>query len=78
MYKWNIDIFLKGSGVVKHCMYEGPESNSADVFMELFNNKPTNEMLGLSSDDRKVQIFILMGEIASIDISERKKRWTDD
>lgn len=74
MYKWNIDITLKGSGVVKHCMYMGPESTSSDVIIKNFNNKPPNEMVAFRSDDDKSQIFIQMGEIAAIDISVRKGR----
>lgn len=73
MYKWNIDIFLKGSGIVKHCKYEGPESISDDVFLNIFNNKPPNEMIALRSDDDKSQVFIQVGEVACVDISVRKR-----
>ena len=73
MYKWNIDIYLKGSGIVQRCKYEGPESNSSDVIINNFNNKPPNEMIAFRSDNDKSQIFISVGEIAAIDISERKR-----
>lgn len=68
MYKWHIDFILKGSGVIKRCIYEGPESTSGDVFINQFNNKPPNEMVAFRSDDNKRQVFISVGEIASIDI----------
>ena len=73
MYKWNIDFTLKGSGVVKHCKYEGPEETSQDVILNIFNNKPNNEMVAFRSDDDKSQVFIQVGEIASIDISVRRR-----
>jgi len=72
MYKWNIDITLKGSGVVKRCKYEGPENTSSDVIINQFNKKPPNELIAFRSDDNKSQVFISVGEIAAIDISERK------
>lgn len=70
MYKWNIDITLKGSGMIKRCRYEGPESTSSDVILKNFDRKPPNEMIAFRSDDNKRQVFIQIGEIAAIDISE--------
>ena len=73
MHKWCIDIVLKGSGQVLHCLYEGREDNTADVFYSVFNNKPPNEMIGLRGASNKTNMFILAGEIAAVDIYPRKE-----
>lgn len=74
MYKWNIDIVLQGSGVILPCIYDGPESNSYDVVLKLFQNKRDNEWVGLGCNNRNSQAFVKVGEIASIDIYERKEK----
>ena len=73
MYKWCIDIVLKGSGVILPCIYDGPENASGDVMWKLFSNKNSNDMIGLAGNNGKSNTFVQAGEIASIDIYERKK-----
>jgi hypothetical protein len=74
MYKWNIDIILKGSGHKIDCLYEGPEDTSSDVIINNFNHKPLNEMIAFRSGDNKHQVFISVGEIAAIDIYQKGRR----
>lgn len=74
MYKWNIDIVLKGSGVILPCIYDGPESNSYDVVLKIFQSKADNEWVGLGCNNGNSQAFVKVGEIASIDIYERKEK----
>ena len=74
MYNWNIDIVLKGSGVILPCIYAGPESNSYDVMLKLFQDKKDHEWVGLSGNNGKSQTFVCVGQIASIDIYERKEK----
>lgn len=71
MYKWSIDIILK-SGYVLNCEYDGPEINSGDVANNLFNNKNPNEWIGFLSHNHTHNTLVVMGEIASVDIYERK------
>lgn len=73
MYKWNIDITLKGSGIVKRCMYIGPESGSGDVIRKLFQGKHATDYVDLYGESDKTVTYICTGEIAAIDISERKR-----
>ena len=72
MYKWNIDIFLKGSGVVKHCMYVGPEIGSGDVIKKLFHGKHPTDYVDLYGENDKTVTYICTGEIAAIDIREKR------
>ena len=73
MYKWCIDIILKGSGTVVHCIYDGPESNSLAVVKNIFQGKQASEWVALSGAVGKSQTFITVGEVASLDIYERKR-----
>lgn len=68
MYKWNIDIILKGSGVILPCVYEGLERSSEDVFAKIFAGKGTNDVIGLGGNNGKSNTFVIAGEIASVDI----------
>ena len=72
MYKWNIDIFLKGSNVVKRCMYIGPEKHGTDVAMKVFNDKSDHYYVDLYADDEKTLTYVRISEIAAFDIRERK------
>lgn len=72
MHKWLIDIILKGSGTMLHCLYEGPENHSSDVIEKLLMGKPTNEWVALGSDDGKSQVSFCIGEIAAVDIRPKK------
>ena len=74
MYKWNIDIVLKGSGVILPCIYDGPENNSYDVILKLFQGKQDSEWIGLGGNNGNSQTFMKVGEIASVDIYERKEK----
>lgn len=73
MYRWSIDIVLKSGHVVK-CEYDGPESNSGDAIMKLFGNKGNNEWISLFSHNHTHSTYVVVGEIASVDIYERKVR----
>ena len=73
MYKWKIDIFLKGSNVIKHCVYIGPEKNSADVAMKLFNDRKDSYYVDLYGDNEKSLTYVRIGEIAAFDICEGRK-----
>ena len=73
MYKWCVDITLKGSGTVINCIYDGPESNSMDVIMNIFQGKHHDDWVALSGQNGNSQTFVTCGEVASIDIYERKK-----
>lgn len=73
MYKWCIDITLKGSGTVIHCIYDGPESGSLDVIVNIFQGKKHDEWVALRGVTGKSQTFITVGEVASLDIYERKR-----
>lgn len=74
MYKWNIDIILKNSGVILPCVYAGPEVCSSDVAVKLFTNKTANEVIGLSGNNENSNIFVLIGEVAAYDIYPRKEK----
>lgn len=71
MYKWNIDILLKGSNTYKRCVYIGPEKEGTDVATKVFNDKSDNYYVDLYGDDEKTITYIRMGEIAAFDICER-------
>ena len=73
MWKWNIDILLKGSGNIVRCMYEGPEEDTRSVIVKLFQGKGPNEWVDLLGDDTKHHKFIVVSEIAYVDIYERKR-----
>lgn len=70
MHKWNIDIVLKGSGVILPCTYSGRESVAHDVVEKLFTHRKDNDIIGLSGNNGNSSTFVLAGEIASIDIYE--------
>ena len=72
MYKWNIDILLKGSDSFKRYVYIGPERKSTDVAMKVFNDKSDNYFVDLYGDDEKSAAYIRMDEIAIFEICERK------
>ena len=72
MYKWCIDIVLKGSGVILPCIYDGPENHSHAVVEKIFHGKAANEWIGLGCNNGKSHVFVAVGEIASVDIYERK------
>lgn len=72
MHKWNIDIILKGSGVILPCLYEGKEDNSVDVMNKLFFGKQLTDLIGLQGNNGHSHTFITAGEIASIEIYEKK------
>lgn len=72
MYKWRINIVLKGSGTVVRCNYDGPESNSMDVIKGIFQGKQPNDWVAFSGAVGKSQTFIAVSEVASVDIYERK------
>lgn len=72
MYKWSVDIILKGSGVILSCIYDGPERDTTSVMEKLFRGKLANEWVGLSCNNGKSNCFVCVGEIASVDIYERK------
>lgn len=71
MYKWRINIILKGSGKLRECMYIGDESSSSDVIRKLFHGKQPNDWVDLYGYNETIQTFVTVGEIASVDI--RKK-----
>lgn len=71
MYKWNIDIRLK-SGMIVNCEYDGPESNSDDVILKLFQGKQPYEWVPLYTHKQTGCRYIVVGEIAAVDIYERK------
>lgn len=73
MYKWNIDIILKNSGVILPCIYDGPESCSGDVAVKIFSNKRPNETIGLNGNNGNSNTFVTAGEIAAFDIYPRKE-----
>lgn len=74
MHKWNIDIILKSSGVLLHCIYDGPENSSGDVMWKLFSGKNNNDMIGLAGNSENSNMFVQAGEIAAVDIYERKSK----
>lgn len=71
LYKWNIDVVLKGSGVILHCVYEGVEDNTTDVYTKLFAGRGSNGVIGLSGNNGNSNVFIVCGEIASVDIYKK-------
>ena len=71
-YKWNLDIILKNSGVIIPAIYEGPERGSQDVFEKIFTNKAPNHIIGLGCNNGNSNVFVLAGEIASVDIYPEK------
>jgi len=72
MYKWNIDILLKGANSYKRCVYIGPEKQGTDVAMKVFNYKPDRYFVDLYGDDEKTLTYVRMSEITAFDICERK------
>ena len=73
MYKWNIDITLMGSGSIVHCWYEGSEMDSARVITKLFHGKKDEDWVGLAGDESRHQVFVVVGQIAAIEVYERRK-----
>lgn len=67
MYNWKIDILLR-SGSVVNCEYMGPESNSGDVILKLFQGKSANDWISLYSHKQSHSTYVVVGEIASVDI----------
>ena len=74
MWKWNIDIYLKGCNEPRRCVYTGPETNSGDVMIKLFQGKNPYDWVDLCSADKEAVTYVAVGEIASIDIYERKDK----
>ena len=72
MYNWNVDIVLKGSGVILPCIHAGPESISVDVMKKIFQGKASDEWIGLAGNNGHSQTFVNVGQVASVDIYERK------
>ena len=72
MNKWNIDITLKGSGIVKQCVYRGPEDNIHDVTNKIFGDKHDNYFVDLYDKNEKSIIFTRLSEIATIEVYNRK------
>ena len=70
MCRWSIDILLK-SGKVVNCEYDGPEHNSGDVILKLFQGRNANEWISLYSHGKTHSTYVIVGEIASVDIYER-------
>lgn len=68
MYKWCVDIILKGSGLTLHCLYEGIENNSGDVFEKLFAGKCASDVIGLAGESGRSITLVIAGEIAAVDI----------
>lgn len=67
MYKWKIDIVLK-SGKELTVYYKGKETNTTDVAKAVMTgNKDT--MNGFGNKDGTENIFVVVGEIASMSIS---------
>ena len=73
LYKWNIDVILRNSNVMRRCVYEGIESNTLDVAEKVFGNKTENYFIDLKSENGKVDTWIRFGDIASFDIYPVKK-----
>lgn len=72
MHKWLIDIILKGSGTMLHCLYEGPEEVSSDVIKKVFLGRELTEAVALARDDCKSQVWFMIGEVAAMDIRPKK------
>lgn len=72
MYKWQIDFILK-SGMLIGGVYKGPENNSLDVAQKLLLGKNATDIVGLFGELDNHQTFIVVGEIAAFDISEREE-----
>lgn len=70
MYRWVIDILLK-SGAFLTCDYDGPEKCSAEVVTKLFGRKQPNDWIPLHSHTKDHITYVVIGEIAAIDIYER-------
>lgn len=73
MYKWDIEITLKGSGFIKHFVHTGRERNSIDVIKKLFHSKAANDYVELYGEDMKTVCYICIGDIAIVEISDRKE-----
>lgn len=67
MYKWRINITLK-NGIMKHCLYECSADTSENVFKGYFEGAQENAFISLSSEDKKAQCWIKVGDISCIDI----------
>ena len=70
-YKWHVNIVLKGSGVIKRCIYEGIESNAQDVFFTLFTFVRPPDVITLCGENESTTTCIVVSEIASIDIYQK-------
>lgn len=71
MYNWCIDVMLK-TGTTLKCEYDGPESHSVDVAKKLFHGKQPQDWVGLLSHKGTHNTIIVVGEIAAVDLYERK------
>ena len=71
VHKWNIDITLT-SGVIKRCVYRGPEDNIYDVTKKLFDGRKNTYYVDLFEKNEKSVLFIRISEIAAIEVHNRK------
>ena len=68
MYKWRINITLKGSGEIVCCKYEGYEKNPNDVVGRLFSVAPSTSFIMLNGLSNETHMFIVPSEIAAIEV----------
>ena len=72
MYKWNIDITLQGSGVVKRGVYSGPDNLSGDVIKKLFHGRSATDYVNMYGTDMNTIVYVCIGQIAAIDIYRKE------
>jgi hypothetical protein len=63
---------MKGSGVLKHFMYFGPEKDADDVAMKVFDGNDDRYYVDLYGKTDKIRSYIRVSEIAAIDIYEKR------
>lgn len=67
MYNWKMEIILN-SGKELTVYYRGYENNSDEVARKMLTGNP-NAMNGFNNDDGTKNVFVKIGEIASVSIS---------
>ena len=69
MYNWKMEIILN-SGKELTVYYRGCENNSDEVARKMLTGNPNN-MNGFNNDDGTKNVFVKIGEIASVSISRK-------
>lgn len=71
MFKWKL-VYHMTNGEKHTALYIGPENNSDNVLMKLFNNRQDGDLVTTFNKDKSGVIAVKYGEIQVIEVSEYK------